>query len=88
MERWYRGKCAASAPTATDTASRSRPTSVNASASTVFTASSRWSEPASSSAVSSATLSCDRPRLRSELAIWMTARRRRSPVSPAPSARS
>jgi hypothetical protein len=63
-------------------ASRSRPTSTKAKARKARTASSRWSEPASSSVVSSATLSCGWPRFRKELASWIIARRRRSPVSP------
>jgi hypothetical protein len=67
-------------------ASCARPVSTKASARKARTASSRWSDPASSSVVSSATLSSGWPRFRNELASWITARRRRSPVNPCRSA--
>ena len=63
---------------ACDTASGSRPTSTSARARNARTASSSSSDPDSSSSVSSSTLSSAPPTFRSELASWITARRRRA----------
>jgi hypothetical protein len=57
-----------------------------ASARKATTAPFRSSDVASASAVRRVDASCGFPRFRSELAIWMTARRRRSPTKPASSA--